>query len=272
MDTHTRSGAGLAALVSMVFASGCYAHSIRDAPQLKITSSKKDSEWNRYVSLLDDRCSRRRVSSLDSDESAFARYMEWLGQLSGKKPPKLDIVPDSLIWGIRETGPPAFFRDGGVYWYGCIVIQNNVITLPDLAHEFGHHTDAHLSYWEYFSSIKAAVRAEAVAEAFRNYVGTELIRQSNFHEGVHHRIYAKYPAQGTTFEQVLSGTDKYEAARALVALVGARFPTAARTWYFLAVNPVDDVFTAAHEIVNENGGLVPALQKGYSSLSPKFDR
>lgn len=243
---------------------GCYAHSLSDAPKPEFKEeaiieenpefkgiANSPSDWNKYVSKLEQLCAST-SENLDGKEEQFYRFINWMNKLAGKQfdPTKFDITQ------------PNPFMPAGIFWYGKILIETKSMSLSTLAHEFGHFTDAYLNYLNYGTSKKAAARMDAVGEAFKHYVGLELIRSGNEFEGRKMLLSPKTFENRKSMDDVALNENRYETARAICSILINEHKEMRKVWYALATQDADQIYKMINEIIEKNKDLDDAIRNG----------
>ena len=254
--------------------SGCYSHSLRDAPNPEFKQVQMGEGWNQYVSQLYEHCEQRTYQSIDMDERMFELYFYWLNTLTGKQfaLENFNIVSDNALYAFFDVGPLSFFPTDSIFWYGMINTRNRSICLQNIAHEYGHFTDAHLDYADYIFDRRSEIRIEAVAEAFEHYVGLELIKTGNIEgkdnlicfpdqEGKYTRAVPLGIEEYKTLDDILE-LNRYASAQCLALILMNEFREMGRVWYYLSINDKDTVFQKLEKIVLDKGEIAVAIQSG----------
>lgn len=218
-----------------------------------------------YVNETNQLCSLRESQSLLGREETFHRYILWLSQIS-QTPFDLSnfsIIPENNLLGFVHSGVPGLFAPSGMYWFGTIYQRGSGLTLPSLAHEFGHVTDTKLEYLEYAFSRDARIRAEAVSEAFELYANVELLKEGV--TSVESQFSSQRPnlPSGRTMEDILEDENRYKAARILTYVFLNEFDSIRDVWRYLLATDEDDVYERARNIEREKGGLARCVQTGH---------
>ncbi len=262
-------GTGLTALVMSM--TGCYSHSLKDAPKPVFrTSTTKDNEWTVYINDLYESCQQSKEKSLVGKEALFFKYLLWMNSLSGKEfdVNKFDIIPDDFFGSFAKSGFVGWFMPSEMYWCGRIKVRNENISLDNLAHGYGHFSDAFLSNAKYAAHRADAARMDAVACAFELYAHFELIRDGNVSLGT--KVVLTSPEEiakkQTSVIDVVEKESRYKAAYCMIALLMNEKKSTGSVWLYLATHNQSTVFAELDRVVAANAGFENALMKGYALL------
>ena len=204
--------------------------------------------WNTYIKNINDRCENRDKWSLEKEERLFHPYIDFISEAAGKEfdVNEFYINSDNFFNSIFEDPVMGIFLPrGGVYHEGSVNIKNSDLDLSLIAHEYGHGTDIFLDYADYFFDDWHKTRAEAVAEAFKKYVGINLIKKGNINEGwefLKHRKGLRKTEDYETIDDFIDYNDEYTNAQVVVGLINHDIKNIGETWYWLATNNDETVY------------------------------
>ena len=262
-----------AAVTAIASLSGCYSNSVRDAPSQNISDiAPIASGFAAEVADLTSRCNVSESLPLVGQERLFDSYLTFLNSCSGKTfAGNLEIVPDGTLDALVRNGVLTFL-DGGVFWYGNIRIRNKGMSLSSLTHEYGHSTDAHLSYTSYLTSSAERVRAEACAESFRHYIGLELLAQ-DIPAGEKFLI-AKPDlfAPEETLGDMIARHSRYDSANVVALLLMNDQHEMRRVWTYLATHDLDQTNDQIAAIIASHRTIHDALDAGWALTVSELNR
>lgn len=266
------SKAALGALLVLAL-NGCASNRTESTtPQANTRNDRRS--FVEYVNETNQLCSLRDSQSLLGREEAFHRYLSWLSQIS-QTPFDLEnytIIPENNALGFVHSGIPGLFAPSGMYWFGTIYHRSCGLTIPSLAHEFGHVTDTRLEYLEYAFSRESRVRAEAVSEAFELYSNIELLKEGV--TSVESQFSTEKPniPSGRTLEDILDDANRYSAARILVYVLLNEFNSIREVWRYLATTDEDEIYEKARTLEREKNGLAQSVQFGHDRYTLEVRR
>ena len=236
---------------------GCYANSIRDAPQPSERKVMLDEQWKKYIT---DLSKYRGQDSHVGKEKDFARYNRWLAHLAGKRfdETKFVIIPNGRIGGLLSCGIGGFLAPGGIYWNRRILVREGSVSLRDVAHEFGHMYDPSLNSWDYLTDRSERCRMESVSEAFSLHAGIELIKQGNINEGAQLADIHHAPLE-------LREDNPYCSGQYIAMVLMSDDGKMRNAWLYLATHDTRDIMHRVARIVRRKG-QAEAIAEGTKKL------
>lgn len=248
---------GLRGLVVSLFAAttvGCsawqrYSPAERQAllQQAAQTDAQRDAEgWRINLLTLNNNYCTSGDPKLDESEEKFNDFLRLLQHIAQR--PYENEHLHILDSGAGEDGDerinhrhehlmiPRMILDvekkSGIYWYGCIFVNEKKVTLELITHEFGHHTDPNLNYCKYLLSKSHEVRAESLATAFEYYANARFAQRYRF--TIVSNIPAKDKKVYQTFDQLMDVPESVSTPIIPIIMLGSQENwTTADVWQWL---------------------------------------